>query len=102
MDSSGRRHRGVLSGDDMARWRATAEAPAGLDYGRYRVLKPGAWCQGIATLQQLSILKGVDIAAMPVDGPDFVHWVVEAAKLAFAPTATRSSAIPTMSTCRST
>ncbi len=84
MDASGRRHAGVLTGDDIARWRATIEAPVGLDYGRYRVLKPGAWCQGIAALQQLSILKGVDLARMPVDGPDFVHWVVEAAKLAFA------------------
>jgi gamma-glutamyltranspeptidase/glutathione hydrolase len=27
LDSSGRRHRGVLTGDDMARWRATVEAP---------------------------------------------------------------------------
>jgi gamma-glutamyltranspeptidase / glutathione hydrolase len=84
MDSSGRRNKGVLTGDDMAGWQATTEAPAGYDYGRYRVLKPGGWCQGIATLQQLALLKGFPLDGIDVQGPDFVHLVTEAAKLAFA------------------
>jgi gamma-glutamyltranspeptidase / glutathione hydrolase len=84
MDSSGRRNKGVLTGDDMAHWNATTEAPAGYNYGRYRVLKPGGWCQGIATLQQLALLKDFPLDGMDVRGPDFVHLIVEAAKLAFA------------------
>ena len=84
MDSSGMPHRGVLSGEDMARWQASVEAPACYDYGRYTVLKPGAWCQGIATLQQLALLKGFNLDRVDVTGPDFVHLVTEAAKLAFA------------------
>jgi gamma-glutamyltranspeptidase / glutathione hydrolase len=84
MDSSGRRNKGVLSGADMAGWQATVEEPVGYDYGRYRVLKPGGWCQGIATLQQLALLKGFALDGMDVTGPEFVHLVVEAAKLAFA------------------
>ncbi|WP_342359457.1 gamma-glutamyltransferase family protein [Terrarubrum flagellatum] len=84
MDSSGRRHRGVLNGDDMAKWQATVEAPASYDYGRYTVMKPGGWCQGIATLQQLALLKGFNLDGVDVRGPDFVHLVTEAAKLAFA------------------
>ena len=84
MDSSGTPHRGVLTGQDMAKWRATVEAPASYDYGRYTVLKPGAWCQGIATLQQLALLKGFDLDGIDVTGPDFIHLVTEAAKLAFA------------------
>jgi gamma-glutamyltranspeptidase / glutathione hydrolase len=84
MDSSGRRNKGVLTGADMAGWQATVEDPAGYDYGRYRVLKPGGWCQGIATLQQLALLKGFALDGIDVAGPDFVHLVVEAAKLAFA------------------
>jgi len=84
MDSSGRRNRGVLTGADLAGWRASTEEPVGYDYGRHRVLKPGAWCQGIATLQQLALLKGFDLDGIDVRGPDFVHLVVEAAKLAFA------------------
>ncbi len=84
MDSSGRRNKGVLTGADMAAWRASVESPVGYDYGRYRVLKPGGWCQGIATLQQLALLKGFGLDGIDVTGPDFVHLVVEAAKLAFA------------------
>jgi gamma-glutamyltranspeptidase / glutathione hydrolase len=84
VDSSGSRNRGVLTGDDMARWRASVEEPVGYDYRNYRVLKPGGWCQGIATLQQLALLKGFDLDRVDVRGPDFVHLVVEAAKLAFA------------------
>jgi len=41
MDVSGRPHRGLLNGADMAAWSATIEEPIGYDYGRYRVLKPG-------------------------------------------------------------
>ena len=37
MDTSGRRHRGVLAADDMARWSARVEAPLTYDYGRFTV-----------------------------------------------------------------
>src|SRR5579863_9928498 len=84
MDSSGRRHRGILSGDDMARWRATVERPLTYDYRGYTVCKCGPWTQGPVFLQQLALLKSMDIAAMDPLGPDFVHAVVESAKLAFA------------------
>jgi gamma-glutamyltranspeptidase/glutathione hydrolase len=68
----------------MAGWKATVEAPVGYDYGRYRVLKAGPWTQGLATLQQLAILKGFDLDGLDPTGPDFIHLQVEAAKLAFA------------------
>ena len=42
MDTSGARHRGVLTGDDMARWQPPVEAPLTYDYGRYTVCKAGA------------------------------------------------------------
>ncbi|WP_204276877.1 gamma-glutamyltransferase, partial [Escherichia coli] len=35
-------------------------------------------------LQQLALLKGFDLDKLDPAGPDFVHLVVEAAKLAFA------------------
>lgn len=84
MDASGRRHRGVLSGTDMATWQAHVEAPLTYDYHGWTVAKCGPWSQGPAFLQQLALLKGFDLAAMDPAGPDFVHVVVEAAKLAFA------------------
>jgi gamma-glutamyltranspeptidase/glutathione hydrolase len=84
MDTSGRRNRGMLTGDDMARWEATVERPLTLDYHGYTVAKCGAWCQGPVLLQQLTLLKGFDLAAMDPVGAEFVHTVAECAKLAFA------------------
>jgi gamma-glutamyltranspeptidase/glutathione hydrolase len=84
MDSSGARHRGVLSGDDMARWRASYEPPTTYDYHGYQVCKTGPWGQGPVLLQQLALLRDFDLAAMGEDSADFVHAVVEAGKLAFA------------------
>jgi gamma-glutamyltranspeptidase/glutathione hydrolase len=84
MDTSGRRHRGVLTGNDMAKWQATVEAPISYDYGRYTVLKAGPWTQGLVTLQQLALLKGFNLDGLDPAGPDFIHLQVECAKLAFA------------------
>ena len=84
MDTSGKRHRGVLTAQDMAVWQATVEAPVSYDYGRYTVMKPGPWCQGLVTLQQLALLKGFGLDGLDPAGPEFIHWQVEAAKLAFA------------------
>ena len=84
LDASGRAHRGVLSGDDLARWRAPVEAPVAYDYRGTTILKCGAWSQGPAMLQTLALLQGFDIAAMDTLGADFVHTVAEALKLAFA------------------
>jgi gamma-glutamyltranspeptidase/glutathione hydrolase len=84
MDTSGRRHRGLLTADDLAAWSATIEPPLTCDYHEYTVLKCGPWSQGPAFLQQLALLRGFDVGAMDPLGADFVHTVVEAAKLAFA------------------
>jgi gamma-glutamyltranspeptidase / glutathione hydrolase len=84
MDASGRRHRGLLTGDDMARWRASLETPVTYDYHGYTVAKCGPWSQGPVFLQQLSMLRDLDIAAMDPTGAEFAHTVVECAKLGFA------------------
>jgi len=83
MDTSGSPHKGVLTGQDMAKWRAKLEAPLTYDYGRYTVCKP-PWSQGPVTLQQLALLKGFNLDGLDVVGPDFVHLVVECSKLAYA------------------
>jgi gamma-glutamyltranspeptidase/glutathione hydrolase len=84
MDTSGRRHRGLLTGDDLANWQASYEDPLGYDYAGYRVYKTGPWGQGPVFHQQLALLAGFDLAAMDPFGPEFVHTVTECAKLAFA------------------
>jgi len=84
LDTSGRRHRGVLTGDDMARWRATIEAPVARRYRETTLLKCGAWSQGPAMLQTMALLEGFDMAGMDPLGERFVHTIIEAMKLAFA------------------
>ena len=83
MDVSGQPHKGVLTGDDMAKWQATLEAPLTYDYGRYTVCK-APWSQGPVTLQQLALLKGFNLDGIDVVGPDFIHLLVECSKLAYA------------------
>src|SRR4029079_13774463 len=83
MDTSGTPHKGVLTGQDMAKWQAPLEAPLTYDYGRYTVCKP-AWSQGPVTLQQLALLKGFNLDNADVVGPDFLRLVVECSKLAYA------------------
>ncbi len=84
LDASGRRHRGLLAAEDLARWQPIVEAPARYDYHGHTVLKCGPWSQGPVFLQQLALLSGFDVAAMDPVGPDFVHTVAECAKLAYA------------------
>ena len=83
-DSSGARHRGVLTGDDMARWAPRVEPPLTYDYGRYTVCKTGPWGQGPVMLQQLALLKGFAPDGRDPTGADFIHLAVECSKLAYA------------------
>jgi gamma-glutamyltranspeptidase / glutathione hydrolase len=84
MDTSGERHRGVLTGDDIAGWEAHIEAPLTYEYGRYTACKAGPWAQGPVMLQQLALLKGFDLDDADPTSADFIHTVVECSKLAFA------------------
>jgi gamma-glutamyltranspeptidase/glutathione hydrolase len=84
LDASGRRHRGVLTADDMARWQAPVETPLAYDYRGHTIVKGGAWSQGPVLLQQLALLQGFDLAATEPLGAEFVHIATECAKLAYA------------------
>jgi gamma-glutamyltranspeptidase / glutathione hydrolase len=84
MDSSGHRHRGLLTGDDLASWQASVEPPLRFDYHNYTLCKAGPWSQAPVALQQLALLAGCDLTGLSAESPDFVHTLVEGAKLAFA------------------
>jgi gamma-glutamyltranspeptidase/glutathione hydrolase len=83
-DSTGGPNRGLLTGDDLAGWRAAVEEPYSLAYGDFTVHKPGPWSQGPVFLQQLAILAGCDLRGMGLGSVEYVHTIAEAAKLAFA------------------
>jgi gamma-glutamyltranspeptidase/glutathione hydrolase len=75
-------HGGLLNGDDLASWCATFEAPATFDFQGFTVCKTSSWGQGPVFLQQLALLDGFDLAEL--SDAEYVHTVVECAKLAFA------------------
>ncbi|HEY8302356.1 MAG TPA: gamma-glutamyltransferase [Jatrophihabitans sp.] len=81
-DSSGERHAGVLTADDLAGWAPGYERPVGYDFGGLTVCKTGPWGQGPVLLQQLALLDG--FGELTPGTAEFVHTVVECAKLAFA------------------
>jgi len=83
-DVSGRRHKGLITAQDMADYQPLIEKPVSVTYGDYEVFKCGPWSQGPVLLQMLQILKGTDIADLDPMSADFVHLVVETAKLAMA------------------
>jgi gamma-glutamyltranspeptidase/glutathione hydrolase len=84
LDTSGERHGGLLTADDMAAWHATKEAPVTYECWGHTFCKAGPWGQGPVFLQQLALLADSDLASLDPLGPEFVHLETEAAKLAFA------------------
>ena len=83
-DTTGERNKGLLRYDDLARWTAAYEEPVTRDFGRWTVAKCGPWSQGPAFLQQLALADAGGAAELPHDSFEFVHRIVEAAKLALA------------------
>jgi gamma-glutamyltranspeptidase/glutathione hydrolase len=84
MDVTGERHRGLLTGHDLATWHARLEAPSVYDYHGLTVCKTGPWGQGPVFLQQLALLSGYDLSTLEPGSAEYVHLVTEAGKLAFA------------------
>jgi gamma-glutamyltranspeptidase / glutathione hydrolase len=73
---------GLLRADDLARWRATLEPVVTFEYHDLTVCKTRPWAAGPVALQQLALLDGFDVAELSEE--EFVHVVIECAKLAFA------------------
>ena len=82
-DETGRAHRGLLTGADLAAWRPAYEPTISLDWHGVTVHKAGPWSQGPVLLEQLGMLDA--LGELPPHGSaERIHRVVEVAKLAFA------------------
>jgi gamma-glutamyltranspeptidase / glutathione hydrolase len=82
IDRFSARNGGLLTGEDLSSWRPTFEAPATYDFRSLTVCKTPAWGQGPVFLQQLALLAGFELGDL--SEAEYVHTVVECAKLAFA------------------
>ena len=70
---------GFLTGDDMARWRASLEPVASLEYRGLTVCKILPWAAGPVGLQQLALLDGFDLAELsPAERHSRRHGVRQA------------------------
>ena len=83
-DATGSPHAGLLSCKDLAEWRASVEESVTLSYGDLTVHKCPTWTQGPVFLQQLALLAGDDLKALGHNSADYLHLLIESAKLAFA------------------
>jgi gamma-glutamyltranspeptidase / glutathione hydrolase len=80
LDTSGERHAGALTADDLAAFSATYEDPVTYDWNGWTVAKAGLWSQGPTFLQQLALLPD----GLEYGTPDYLHTLIEGTKLAMA------------------
>jgi len=84
LDSTGKRNHGLLTKEDLAGYKARIEEPVSVEYRGYEVYKCGPWTQGPVFLQQLTLLEGYDLVSLGHNSAEYIHLLVEVAKLAFA------------------
>jgi gamma-glutamyltranspeptidase/glutathione hydrolase len=75
---------GDMTLEDLKTYKVEERAPVCGSYRTYRICGMGPPSSGAVAVQQImSVLETQDMAAMK-PGPDAVHWVAEAGRLAFA------------------
>ena len=75
---------GLVTLDDLAKWRPVVEEPLRTNYRGIDVYKLDTWTQGPALLQSLNILEHFDLRAMGYNSANYVHTLYQAMNLAFA------------------
>ncbi len=83
-DSTGKRNHGLITKEDLRDYATRVERPVTASYRGIDVFKCGPWSQGPVFLQQLLILEGYDLPGMGHNSTEYIHLLIEAAKLAFA------------------
>jgi gamma-glutamyltranspeptidase/glutathione hydrolase len=77
---------GVMELQDLSAHHSTWEEPISTTYRDLRIWECPPNGQGLTALIALNILEGFDIADLPALGPERVHLIIEALRLAFADT----------------
>ncbi len=79
-----RDHGGVLDKADLEAYASRAEPAVSRDYAGLTVWKCPTWTNGPLFLQALALLDPAALRAAGHNSADYLHWVIEALKLAFA------------------
>jgi gamma-glutamyltranspeptidase/glutathione hydrolase len=75
---------GLISMEDLARWKPQEEEPLHVNYKGIEVYKLQQWSQGPALLQSLNILENIDLRAMGYNSARYIHTLYQTLNLAFA------------------
>jgi len=75
---------GIMEAADLAEFEAEEAKPLHVRYRGYDVYGVGLPTQSPVMLEALKILEGFDLKAMGHNSADYIHYVAEALKLAFA------------------
>ncbi len=75
---------GFLTYEDLTKVRVEWVDPVGVEYGGYKLYELPPPGQGIAALQMLRLLEGIDLEAMGHNSAQYLHHLIEAKKIAYA------------------
>jgi gamma-glutamyltranspeptidase/glutathione hydrolase len=75
---------GFLTLEDLARHEVRWVEPLSVDYKGYTLHELPPAGQGIAALQMLKMLEGIDFSGMVHNSSEYLHTLIEAKKLAYA------------------
>ncbi len=75
---------GLVTLEDLDRWRVRLEEPVKTEYRGIEVYKLTHWVQGPVMLQALNILETLDLKAMGYGSARYIHALYQAMNLAFA------------------
>jgi gamma-glutamyltranspeptidase/glutathione hydrolase len=75
---------GLITLEDLARWRVRLEEPVRTNYKGIDVYKLTTWTQSPVLLQALNILENFDLRSMGYNSARYIHTVYQAMNLAYA------------------
>jgi len=75
---------GLITLEDLARWKPRFEEPLRTAYRGIDVYKLDVWTQGPAMLQALNLLEPMDLRAMGYNSARYIHALYQVMNLAFA------------------
>lgn len=75
---------GLITMEDMARWKLHIEEPVSTSYRGIDVYKLTSWVQGPVMLQALNMLEPMDLKAMGYNSAEYIHTLYQVMNLAFA------------------